>query len=96
MKIYLDSEFKCHINNPNDEYISIETNVFNNKCNTYIEGYRYIPAGKSWTRSDGVIFHGEMITPWKDYNELDLAQREYERQKLAMYEEALKIMGVEV
>ena len=30
-----------------------------------------------------------MIAPWKDYNELDAAQREYERQQLAQYESAL-------
>ena len=27
-----------------------------------------------------------MITPWKDYVELDVVQREYEKQKLADYE----------
>jgi hypothetical protein len=30
-----------------------------------------------------------MISPWKDYAELDAAQREYERQLLAEYEAAL-------
>jgi hypothetical protein len=33
-----------------------------------------------------------MITPWKDYNELDAAQRQYEREKLADAENALAIL----
>ena len=40
--------------------------------------YRYVPAGHTWSRYDGVQFHGEMIAPWKDYNELAQAQVLYE------------------
>ena len=91
MKIYIDSEFKCHVNN-DGTMVAVETNFFDGKCQTYIEGYRYVPAGESWTRSDGVVFQGEMIAPWKDYSELNAAQREYERKKLADAENALAIM----
>ena len=42
-----------------------------------IEGYRFVPAGQSWTRSDGRVFHGEMIAPWKPYGELAAAQAQY-------------------
>lgn len=95
MIVYIDSEFKCHIKN--DETMeAVDVLFFDGKCDVFIEGYRYIPPEKSWIRSDGSIFYGEAIFPWKDYNELDSAQREYEQEKLAMYEEALKIMGVEV
>lgn len=93
--IYLDSEFKCHIID-NGTMKAIETEVFNGKCDAYIEGYRFIPAGESWTRSDGVVFNGEMISPWKEYGDLDAIQREYERQLIFEYEEALKIVGVEL
>lgn len=89
MKIYIDNEFKCHTANPDGIYTASETDYFNGKCDTYIEGYRYIPAGESWTRPDGVIFTGEMIVPWKDWRELDDAQREYERHLIAEYEQAL-------
>ena len=51
------------------------------KCDAYIEGYRFIPAGQTWTRADGVVFTGEMIAPWKPWAELDTAQREYEREQ---------------
>lgn len=89
--IYIDSEFKCHVNN-DGTMVAVETNFFDGKCQTYIEGYRYVPAGESWTRSDGVVFQGEMIAPWKDYSELNAAQREYELQKLADAENALAIL----
>ena len=89
MKIYIDSEYRCHITNPDGVFREEETNFFDNKCQTLIEGYRYVPAGESWTRADGTVFEGEMITPWKPYNELDAAQREYERQLLLEYEASL-------
>lgn len=80
--IYIDSEFKCHIHD-DGTMTAVETDFFDGKCDALIEGYRFIPPGESWTRSDGIVFYGKMITPWKDYNELDAAQRHYERQLLA-------------
>lgn len=85
--IYLDSEYKCHVTN-DGTMTAVETDVFDGKCQTFIEGYRFVPSGESWTRSDGVVFHGEMVAPWKDYNELDAAQREYERQLLKELQES--------
>ena len=79
--IYLDSDFKCHTSNPDNAYTVVETNAFDGKCDTYIEGYRYVPSGKTWTRSDGAVFAGEMVAPWKPWAELDAAQREYEREQ---------------
>lgn len=93
--IYIDSEFKCHVS-PSSGYTSVETDAFDGKCDAYIEGYRFIPAGQTWTRADGVVFTGEMIAPWKPWAELDAAQREYEREQYqtvvaqnAEYESAL-------
>lgn len=79
--IFIDNDYKCHVSN-DSSMISVETEAFDGKCDTYIEGYRLIPEGRAWTREDGVVFHGEMISPWKSYTELDAAQREYERQQL--------------
>lgn len=81
MKIYLDSEYKCHVSNDGN-MVAVENNFFHNKCTEFIEGYRFIPKGESWIRSDGVIFQGEMIAPWKNYNELESAQHNYEKQLL--------------
>lgn len=95
MMIYIDSDFKCHASN-DGTMTAIETDAFDGKCNIYIGGYRFIPAGKTWTRADGVVFAGEMIAPWKPWDELDAAQREYEREQYqkvvaqnAEYESAL-------
>lgn len=80
--IYIDSEFKCHISN-DGTMTAMETDFFDSKCNTYIEGYRFVPSGQVWVRGDGVEFSGEMIAPWKPWQELDEAQREYEREQYA-------------
>ena len=86
--IYIDSDFKCHITD-DGTMNAVETAFFDGKCDAFIEGYRFVPNGETWTRSDGEVFQGEMISPWKDYAGLDNAQREYERQLLAEYEAAL-------
>ena len=87
--IYLDSDFKCHISG-DDTMTAVETTAFDGKCDAYIEGYRFVPSGCTWVREDGVEFAGEMIAPWKPWQELEEAQREYERQLVAEYEAALQ------
>ena len=86
--LYIDPvTYECHtVQNADNTYIPYETDYFDGKCDTFIEGYRIVPYGHSWTRSDGVVFHGTMIAPWKPYSELDAAQREYEQQLIAEYE----------
>ena len=86
--IYLDADYKCHTVN-DGTMTEIQTDFFDGKCAAYIEGYRFVPNGETWTRSDGEMFHGEMIAPWKPYDELDAAQRKYERELLKEYEAAL-------
>ena len=70
--------------------ISVETAAFDGKCDAYIEGYRFVPSEKTWVREDGMEFAGEMIAPWKPWQVLEEAQREYERQLVAEYEAALQ------
>lgn len=82
MTIYIDTDYKCHTA-PSPGLTAIETTAFDGKCAAYIEGYRFVPAGASWVRSDGTVFRGEMISPWKPWDELDAAQREYEREQYA-------------
>lgn len=91
--IYIDSDFRCHAADDGTR-TALETEAFDGKCEEYIEGYRFVPAGDSWTRPDGVVFAGEMIAPWKPFEELAAAQAAYERQQISEYEEALKIVGV--
>lgn len=84
--IYIDSEFKCHVS-PADNMTAIETDFFDGKCDTFIEGYRFVPSGQTWTRKDGVTFEGEMIAPWKDYQFLETAQKLYEEMKASAIKE---------
>lgn len=87
MTIYIDKEYKCHVTD-DGTMTAVESSFFDGKCETFIEGCRFVPEGESWTRSDGAAFQGEMISPWKPFNELDEAQRSHERRLLAEYETA--------
>lgn len=75
--IYIDSEFKCHVSD-DGTMTAVETDVFDGKCDDYIEGFRFVPQGESWTREDGAVFKGEMIAPWADYQKLQAYQQQYE------------------
>lgn len=87
-KIYIDSDFKCHVAD-DGTMTAVETSFFDGKCSTFIEGYRFVPSGETWTRDDGEIFHGEMISPMKNYEELAAAQTQYEKD-LADLEDAYR------
>ena len=82
MKIYIDSDYKCHISLA-DGLTAVETDAFDGKCRQYIEGYRFVPSGESWEREDGQVFAGEMIAPWRDYEILsefqEVAQEEQDK-----------------
>ena len=98
--IYIDSDFKCHLSD-DGTMTPVETDFFDYICDTMLEGYRFVPAGETWTRDDGEIFDGEMIAPWKPWQELDAAQLAYERdrytalsEELADAKAALAILGV--
>lgn len=95
MTIYIDSDYKCHVF-PGDGLTAVETDAFEGKCNRYIEGYRFVPAGETWTREDGEVFEGEMITPWRPYEILAELQALYEEEqvKQADMAAALAILGV--
>lgn len=75
--IYIDSDFKCHVTN-DGTMTAVATDYFEGKCDKFIEGYRYVPEGATWRRPDGVLFRGEMVTPWKEYAVLAAYQKQYE------------------
>ena len=89
--IYLDSRtYQCYLSqNEDNTRIPYETEDFDDKCEEYILGFRVVPSGHEWERPDGHIFTGEMISAWKPFEELDSAQREYEKQLLVEFESAL-------
>ena len=80
--IYIDPEFRCHVAN-DGTMKAVETEVFDGKCDTYVEGFCAEPSGE-----------GYKIYPWKSYSELEAAQRQYEiyREQIADMEAALEIL----
>ena len=88
MAVYIDSEYKCHAS-PGEGLREFDVPFFNGKCPEFIEGYRFVPDGETWTDKDGVEYSGR--SPWKPYTELHIAQLEYE---LADADAALNELGV--
>lgn len=94
MKIYIDNDYKCHVTD-DGTMRAVETDFFVGRCSEFIEGYRYVPAGETWTRADGQTFRGEMIVSWRDYSELAEIQAAVDRtqaqaqQTINEYEQAL-------
>ena len=95
MIIYIDNEYKCHTSS-GDGFTPVETDAFDGKCRQYIEGYRFVPAGKTWTRSDGAVFTGEMVAPWRDSSILDEFQGLYEEEQARQEDmaAALEILNI--
>lgn len=99
MTIYIDDDYKCYVSAA-DGRIAIETNEFDGKCDEWIESYRFVPAGETWTREDGEVFTN-MTAPWKDLSEAYVAQAAYLEQLLAASQSqaadmqaALEVLGV--
>ena len=91
MTIFIDNDYKCHTS-PADGLTAVETDAFNGKCRQYIEGYRFVPAGQSWTREDGQVFHGEMVAPWRDYAILSESQEAAQEEQAKATEEIAAIV----
>lgn len=93
MTIYIDRDCKCYTESAAGR-TAVETSAFDGKCRQYIEGYRFVPAGQSWRREDGQVFHGEMIASCRPYDILAEFQALYEeeQEKQAETQEALAIL----
>ena len=87
MTIYIDNDYKCYVSAAEGRR-EIETNEFDGKCPEWIESFRFVPAGETWTREDGEVFT-EMMAPWKDLGEAYAAQTAYLERQNAQYEAAL-------
>lgn len=87
MTIYIDSDYKCYVS-AGDGRRAIETNAFDGKCPEWIESFRFVPAGETWTREDGEEFT-DMTAPWKDLGEAYAAQEAYVSAQNTQYEAAL-------
>ena len=89
--IYIDNYYKCHVAD-DGTMTAVETAAFDGMCEEYIEGYRFVPAGETWTREDGQVFHGEMIAPWRNYAILAELQSIYEEEQAKATEEIAAIV----
>ena len=76
---YLDTDFMLHVENDGTmaEWAD-EMGFFDGKGQAFVEGYRVVPDGMTWKRSDGKIFKGLMIAPAKDVTVLTMAQMQEE------------------
>ena len=81
MTIYIDKDYLCHAE-PGEGLEAVQTDFFDGKAPGYIEGYRFIPAGHSWTGEDGTVYRGEAAFPVTDWEALDKIQRVYEREQI--------------
>ena len=93
MKIYIDADYKCHVEN-DGTMMEVETDFFSGMIDEYIEGFRFVPAGHTWIRDDGIEFIGEMIAPHTDYVELMGKQLLYEQAQRRDMQAALELLGV--
>ena len=91
MTIYIDDDYKCHTSH-SEGLTAVETGFFDGKCEQFIEGYRFVPAGETWTREDGHRFTGEMVAPWRDYEILEEFQAIYEEEQAKATEEIAAIV----
>lgn len=82
MTIYIDKDFRCFAE-PGEGLVAVQTEFFDGKAPGYIDGYRFIPAGQSWTGKDGTVYRGEAAFPVTDWEALDKIQRVYERERYA-------------
>lgn len=87
MTIYIDDDYKCYVSAAEGRR-AIETNEFDGKCEEWVESFRFVPAGETWTRDDGEVFTG-MTAPWKDLGEAYAAQADFAAQLNKQYETAL-------
>lgn len=84
--IYLDDQFMAYIEQ-DEEATRMPwedaDGFFAGKCQVFIEGYRVVPEGETWTRADGMVFSGLMISPAVNPAMLQAAQAEADRQTIA-------------
>ena len=90
--IYLDENFMAH-----PEQDTETTRVpwadgngfFAGKCGAFIEGYRVVPGGRTWTRQDGAEFAGLMIAPMENPAALQAMQAEADGVTIAELDQAV-------
>lgn len=86
MTIYIDNDYKCHLSDDGTRR-TFDVPFFDGKCAEFVEGYRFVPSGETWTRKDGQTFNGEMIAPRRDYSGIAAIQSAVDRTQAQADEE---------
>ena len=86
MTIYIDNDYKCHLSDDGTRR-TFDVPFFDGKCAEFVEGYRFVPSGETWTRKDGQTFKGEMIAPRRDYSGIAAIQSAVDRTQAQADEE---------
>lgn len=96
MTFYIDDDYKIHLTNPDNTYeeVSYDGDFFDDKCNEFIEGFRFVPEGRTWTRWDQEEFPGIMIAPHTNIIYLDQAQARYIKEQLDDAVAAFSLLGI--
>ena len=92
MTIYIDSDYRCRIADDGTRR-AFDVPFFDGKCPEWIESYRFVPEGDTWTREDGEVFTN-MVAPWKDLSEAYAAQAAYVTAEVEDMRSALDLLGV--
>ena len=85
MIVFLDDQFMAHAQQNENGTFTPWTDTggfFTGKCDAFIEGFRVVPEGESWTRSDGAVFSGLMISCAVELHFALAAQAEADRQTI--------------
>lgn len=75
MTIYIDSDYKCHVNDDGTRR-AVETDFFDGRCAEFVEGYKY-------DDSKGYV----SIYPWEKYSGLAAIQSAVDRTQAQADEE---------
>jgi len=60
--ICIDNDFACYPAGTADMR-EVDVELYLDDCtDEHLSELRFVPAGESWTRPDGVVFHGEMLS----------------------------------
>lgn len=78
--IWIDAEYKVHPE-PGPGLEEMSTDIFEGMAPPVARLHIYVPAGREYTKPDGETVHGEFAQSYATVQELDTAQREYEREQ---------------
>lgn len=92
MVLYLDDQRRVHVRQNEAGMLAPwedAAGFFTGKCQAFVEGYRVVPEGQTWTRVDGAVFSGLMIAPAADPGLLSAAQAQADGETIAQLDAAV-------